>query len=110
MASRLEPLVGTIDIDSEAAPAVERDRLYRLWEEGNWSAKSLNFTQDAIDWREKLTEKQRQAVLWSYAPFLDGEESVSVTLAPFVEAPPRPEDKIFLATQLADEARHYEPT
>jgi hypothetical protein len=103
-----EPLVGTIDIDSEAAPAVvERDRLYRLWEEGNWSARALDFTQDAVDWRERLSEQQRRAVLWSYASFLDGEESVSITLAPFVAAAPRPEDKIFLATQIADEARHY---
>jgi ribonucleoside-diphosphate reductase beta chain len=108
MAINVEQLVGTIDIDSEAAPAVvERDRLYRLWEEGNWSAKSLDFTQDAVDWRERLTEHDRDSVRWGYASFLDGEQSVTVTLAPFVEPAPQYEDKIFLATQIADEARHH---
>jgi hypothetical protein len=98
---------GFIDVDSESAPAVEKERLYRLWEEGNWSAKSLDLTQDTIDWREKHTDQQRAAILWNFAMFLDGEESVTVTLAPFVEAAPRAEDKIFLATQIADEARHH---
>ena len=107
MTKQVEPLVDTIDIDSEAAPLVERDRIYRLWEAGNWSAKILDFTQDAIDWRENLTDEHRRGVRWSYALFLDGEESVTVTLAPFVNAAPRPEDRIFLATQIADEARHH---
>lgn len=107
MATEVDPLVGTLDIDSTDAPPIERDRLYRLWEEGHWSARALDFTQDAHDWRERLTELQRRAVLWSYASFLDGEESVTVTLAPFITAARRPEDRIFLATQLADEARHH---
>ena len=107
MTSLREPLAGVIDIDSETAPPVERDRLYRLWEEGGWSAKALDFTQDAIDWHTKLSEDQRRAALWNYAMFLDGEESVTVTLAPFLTAARRPEDKVFLATQIADEARHH---
>jgi ribonucleoside-diphosphate reductase beta chain len=107
MASEVQPLIGTLDIDSDAAPAIERDRLYRLWEEGNWSAKALDFAQDVVDWREHMDERQRRAIRWSYASFLDGEESVTVTLAPFVQAARRPEDKIFLATQIADEARHH---
>jgi hypothetical protein len=107
MVSEIRPLLGTIDIDSDTAPPIERDRLYRLWEEGGWSAKALDFSQDIVDWREKLSEDQRRAIRWSYASFLDGEESVTVTLAPFVQAAPRPEDKIFLATQIADEARHH---
>lgn len=107
MVLKTDPLPDTIDIDSDAAPTVERDRLYRLWEAGNWSAKSLDFTQDIADWRERLDDEHRRAVLWSYALFLDGEESVTVTLAPFVNAARKPEDKIFLATQIADEARHH---
>lgn len=100
-------LAGTLDIDSDSAPVVARDRLYRLWEEGHWSVNALDFAQDIRDWRENLTETQRRAVLWSYASFLDGEESVTVTLAPFVAAARRPEDRVFLATQIADEARHH---
>lgn len=107
MTTDARELNGFIDIDSEASPLVERDRLYRLWEEHNWSAKNLDFTQDAIDWQEKHTEQQRRAILWNYAMFLDGEESVTVTLAPFLNAVPRYEDRIYLATQVADEARHH---
>lgn len=54
MATEVDPLVGTLDIDSTDAPPIERDRLYRLWEEGHWSARALDFTQDAHDWRERL--------------------------------------------------------
>ena len=100
-------LVGTVDIDSETAPTVERDRLYRLWEEGHWSAKGIDFSQDRLDWQTKTSDTQRKAFLWMYALFLDGEESVTVTLTPFVQASKRLEDRVFLATQIADEARHH---
>lgn len=107
MTTEASELNGFIDIDSETSPPIERDRLYRLWEENNWSAKNLDFSQDARDWQEKLTEQQRRTILWNYAMFLDGEESVTVTLAPFMNAAPRYEDRVFLATQIADEARHH---
>ena len=107
MAAEPQPMEGFVDVDSETAPGVGKDRLYRLWEEGNWSAKALDFTQDAVDWRETLTDEQRRALLWNMSMFLDGEESVTITLAPFVEAAPGYENKIFLATQVADEARHH---
>ncbi|HZO73532.1 MAG TPA: ribonucleotide-diphosphate reductase subunit beta [Ktedonobacteraceae bacterium] len=98
---------GFIDIDSETSTPVERDRLYRLWEENNWSAKDLDFSRDAQDWQKRHTEQQQRAILWNCAMFLDGEESVTVTLAPFLNAAPRYEDRIYLATQIADEARHH---
>ena len=107
MALETEPLMGMIDIDSETAPIVEKDRLYRLWEEGNWSAKAIDFSQDAVDWRERMTDETREAMLWNCALFLDGEESVTVTLAPFMAALTRYEDRIFLGTQIADEGRHH---
>lgn len=107
MATDAGEMDGFIDIDAEAGPRIERERLYRLWEENNWSARSLDFSQDAVDWREKVTDQQRAAILWIYAMFLDGEESVTVTLAPFLNAVAGYEDRIFLATQIADEARHH---
>lgn len=107
MATESEQLVGVIDIDTENAPHPEKDRLYRLWEEGNWSAHALDFSQDIVDWQEKFTEHQREVVLWFSSMFLDGEESVTVTLAPFLDAVSAYEDRIFLATQIADEARHH---
>lgn len=93
------------DIDSDTLSA--QDRLYRRWEKNNWSAKPLDFSQDVLDWQERHTGQQRQALLWNYAMFLDGEESVTVTLAPFLHAAPHDEDRVYLATQVADEARHH---
>src|SRR5579885_1183565 len=107
MATEASEQDGFIDIDSETSTPIERDRLYRLWEENNWSAKNLDFSQDAQDWQERHTEQQQRAILWNCAMFLDGEESVTVTLAPFLNAAPRYEDRIYLATQIADEARHH---
>ena len=86
---------------------VGADRLYRLWETNHWSATELDFTQDIQDWRTRLTDAQRQAFMWFAAQFLDGEEAVTVTLAPFMEPLHRYEDRVFLATQIADEARHH---
>jgi hypothetical protein len=107
MTTEFEPLAGVIDIDTENASDPEKDRLYRLWEEGNWSATALDISQDIVDWQEKFTEHQRKVVLWNSSMFLDGEESVTVTLAPFMNAVTSYEDRIFLATQIADEARHH---
>jgi ribonucleotide reductase beta subunit family protein with ferritin-like domain len=96
-----------LDIDAEAGTAPAHERLYRLWEENHWSAKNLDFSQDAHDWQEQHTEQQRRAILWNAAMFLAGEQSVTVTLAPFLRAAPCYEDRVYLATRLADEARHH---
>ncbi|MGZ3678541.1 MAG: ribonucleotide-diphosphate reductase subunit beta [Ktedonobacterales bacterium] len=96
-----------IDLDRETGPAIDLTRLYRLWEANNWSAYALDFTQDARDWRERLTPLQRRAAEWNYALFLHGEEAVARTLAPFVSAAYTQEQRIFLTTQIVDEARHH---
>jgi hypothetical protein len=48
----------------------------------------------------------RRAALWLYALFFHGEDSVTDNLSPYIDAAPREEQKYFLATQQADEARH----
>ncbi|MEO7003585.1 MAG: ribonucleotide-diphosphate reductase subunit beta [Ktedonobacterales bacterium] len=110
MASEITQRVTTeteLDLDREDGPAIDYNRLYRLWEASNWSATSIDFSQDIIDWREKLTPNQRQAARWNYALFLHGEEAVARTLAPFVTAVQTQEQRIFLTTQIVDEARHH---
>lgn len=82
-------------------------RLYRLWEENNWSAAGIDFTLDAEHWHERFDERQREAALWNYALFLTGEEAVARTLTPLVDAVPDHEAQNFLATQLVDEVRHH---
>src|SRR5689334_15303523 len=73
---------------------------------GNWRATEIDFTQDAIDWHERLTAEQRRSALWLYALFFHGEDSVADNLSPYIDAAPLEEQKYFLATQQVDEARH----
>ena len=91
----------------EKQEVISYERLYRLWEDNNWSATGIDFSEDAVHWRERLTEKQRTAALWNYAMFLVGEEAVARTLTPVLDAAPGFPESIFLTTQIVDEARHH---
>jgi ribonucleotide reductase beta subunit family protein with ferritin-like domain len=89
-----------------ATDAVSYEDLYARWERGNWRATEIDFTQDAVDWREKLTAEQRRSALWLYSLFFHGEDSVADNLSPYVDAAPTEEQTYFLTTQQVDEARH----
>src|SRR6266511_5604658 len=95
-----------VPVAVSATDAISYDDLYARWERGNWRATEIDFTQDAIDWRERLTEEQRRGALWLYTLFFHGEDSVTDNLSPYIDAAPREEQKYFLATQQVDEARH----
>jgi ribonucleotide reductase small subunit/SCP-2 sterol transfer family protein len=86
--------------------AVSYQDLYARWEQGNWSATAIDFARDRKDWRSRFSELQRRAALWNYSLFLHGEAAVADNLSPFIDAAPREEQRYFLATQQADEARH----
>src|SRR6266576_2870687 len=91
---------------SRAADALEYTDLYRRWERANWRASEIDFSRDREDWLERFSEQERRAALWNYAIFFHGEDSVAENLSPYIDAAPREEQKYFLATQQADEARH----
>lgn len=93
--------------EAEHTEVISYGRLYRLWEENAWSATGLDFTTDAKHWDERFTDRQREAALWNYAMFLIGEEAVARTLTPVLDSAPTHEQKIFLTTQIVDEARHH---
>ena len=59
--------------------------LYARWERGNWSAMEIDFSQDKIDWQEKMTEQQRTSALWFYNLFFHGEDAVTDGLSPYIE-------------------------
>jgi 1,2-phenylacetyl-CoA epoxidase catalytic subunit len=88
-----------------AADRISYDDLYRRWEQGNWEAYAIDFSEDREGWRS-LTEIQRKSALWIYSMFFYGEDSVADNLAPYIDAAPKEEQKYFLATQQVDEARH----
>jgi hypothetical protein len=80
--------------------------LYARWERGNWRATEIDFSQDRVDWHERLSDEQRRGALWIFTLFFHGEESVTDNLSPFIDAAPREEQAYFLTTQQVDEARH----
>lgn len=79
--------------------------LYRRWERLNWKVSDLDFSQDRGDWLA-LDEDYKERLLWTLAAFYVAEQRVAATLTPYVAAAPRLEQKVFLATQCVDEARH----
>src|SRR5688572_10401380 len=89
-----------------AADRITYDDLYSRWERGNWRATEIDFTEDARQWREEITDFERKAAVWNYALFFWGEDAEADGLSPYIDAAPLEEQKYFLATQQVDEARH----
>lgn len=82
-------------------------QLYYRWERQQWQAGTIDFTEDRRQWTEgDFSDAQRRSFLWGLSSFYVGEEQVTETLVPFVDAAPTEEQQVFLTTQLVDEARH----
>jgi ribonucleoside-diphosphate reductase beta chain len=82
--------------------------LYHRWENQNWSTQDLDFGDDAEHWASMsgLFAGFRDELQRSFTLFFVGEQAVTDTLAPLVHAAPDESSRIFLSTQLVDEARH----
>jgi ribonucleoside-diphosphate reductase beta chain len=81
-------------------------QLYRLWEKQQWRTQDIDFTQDRIDWHERIPEDERFQRMYGLSSFFTGEQRVAEELGPMMRAAPTAEMRIFLCTQIADEARH----
>lgn len=79
--------------------------LYQRWERQQWSATEIDFSVDKTQWRS-LHEGVRQQLEGAFVGFFYGEQAVTDTLSPLVHAAPSEDDRLFLSTQLVDEARH----
>jgi ribonucleoside-diphosphate reductase beta chain len=80
--------------------------LYQLWERQQWATQDIDFTQDRIDWHERIAPEERVARMYGLSSFFIGEQRVASELGPIMRAAPDEEMRIFLCTQIADEARH----
>jgi ribonucleoside-diphosphate reductase beta chain len=105
--THIDDVLVLLDDGLERLPSYRE--LYLRWERQQWKTQDLDFTQDRIDnerlEREsdpRLTEQSQK----TYASFWIGEHQVTVDLLPFVIAAPDTEQKLFLTTQVVDEARH----
>lgn len=82
--------------------------LYHRWENQNWSTQDLDFSQDVQHWQDLggLFEGIRIELQRTFTLFFLGEQAVTDTLSPLVHAAPDEPSRVFLSTQLVDEARH----
>jgi ribonucleoside-diphosphate reductase beta chain len=80
--------------------------LYLLWERQQWATQDLDFSQDRVDWQERFDDQERFQRLSGLSSFFIGEQRVAAELGPIMRAAPDEEMRIFLCTQIADEARH----
>jgi ribonucleoside-diphosphate reductase beta chain len=79
--------------------------LYRRYLRQRWDVYDLDFTQDAIDWREKMTDAERQVFSTVAGGFHHGERNVEAELPAFMMGADE-EDKVFISSHIEDEARH----
>src|SRR5215469_18157719 len=79
--------------------------LYYRWERQQWRAQDIDFSGDRLQW-EGMSQNEQRMRLYGLSAFFQGEACVTDTLGPYVTAMPDEETRIFLTTQLVDEARH----
>src|ERR687890_914489 len=84
------------------------EQLYNLWECQQWATQDIDFTQDRIDWHERIPEEERFQRMYGLSSFFIGEQKVAEELGPMMRAAPTEEMRVFLCTQIADEARHVQ--
>ena len=81
--------------------------LYLLWERQQWQTQAIDFSKDREDWWS-FPEEERFQRMYGLSSFFIGEQRVAEELGPIMRAAPTEEMKLFLCTQIADEARHVE--
>ena len=79
--------------------------LYSLWERQQWQTQELDFGRDREDW-QRFGEEERFQRMYGLSAFFIGEQKVADELGPIMRAAPTEDQRIFLCTQIADEARH----
>jgi ribonucleoside-diphosphate reductase beta chain len=83
-------------------------QLYELWERQQWATQDLDFSVDRRQWHEEFSPEERSARMYGLSSFFIGEQRVTAELAPIMWAAPQEDMRMFLATQIADEARHVQ--
>src|SRR3954470_5751026 len=111
-ADSIESLTSRADFQATSDPAVSPEqellsyrKLYELWERQQWATQDLDFTQDRRDW-EGFDSEERFQRMTGLSAFFIGEQRVTAELGPIMRAAPDEDMRIFLSTQIADEARH----
>src|SRR3954464_7629497 len=91
--------------DSGTVNLLTYEQLYQLWERQQWRTQDLDFSQDRVDWHGFPADERFQR-MYGLSSFFIREQRVAAELGPMMRAAPTEEMRIFLCTQIADEARH----
>jgi ribonucleoside-diphosphate reductase beta chain len=94
--------------DRGKAKLLSYRELYLLWERQQWRTQDLDFARDRTDWHERIDPEERFQRMFGLSAFFTGEQRVTDELGPIMRACPTEEQRIFLSTQIADEARHVQ--
>jgi ribonucleoside-diphosphate reductase beta chain len=92
--------------DRSDVKLLDYTQLYNLWEKQQWKTQDLDFSQDRVDWHERIPADERFQRMYGLSSFFIGEQKVADELGPIMRACPTEMQRIFLCTQIADEARH----
>jgi ribonucleoside-diphosphate reductase beta chain len=92
--------------DKGRSQLLDYGQLYALWERQQWATQDIDFTQDRIDWHERIDAEERFQRMYGLSSFFIGEQRVAAELGPMMRAAPQEDMRLFLCTQIADEARH----
>ena len=93
--------------DRGDANLLSYQKLYELWERQQWRTQDIDFSQDREDW-ENFPDDEKFQRMYGLSSFFIGEQKVAEELGPMMRAAPTEEMRIFLCTQIADEARHVQ--
>src|SRR3954453_20390750 len=106
MDADIDKVMSGLDRIVEAAPSYEK--LFMRWQRQHWSTEDFDFTEDARQWADPdmFTDEERRFLEFGFSEFFLGEERVTLDLRPFAIAAPTHEAKVFLTTQISDEAKH----
>jgi ribonucleoside-diphosphate reductase beta chain len=95
----------TVQMDSLLDPGLDSSSFYHRWETQQWAVSDLDFSTDKVQWAN-IPPPVQKTLRTTMILFFVGEQIVTDTLAPVLHAAPLEDERIFLATQIADEARH----
>ena len=74
--------------DRGEAKLLDYGQLYALWERQQWATQDIDFTQDRIDWHERIDPEERFQRMYGLSSFFIGEQRVAAELGPMMRAAP----------------------
>src|SRR4051812_50162632 len=86
--------------DRGQSQLLDYGQLYALWERQQWATQDIDFTQDRVDWHERIDAEERFQRMYGLSAFFIGEQRVAAELGPMMRAVPDEDMRIFLCTQI----------